>query len=310
LPCDDEEARIRDMIGRKTAMAIANAYTSKFSHYSSSSYSRTAETVYRDSLYDFLYENGYEAWFCNMAKHIFGIRALTEWVLKIHTGESLANATPNWSWDRRAALGQVYLKNLAKDFIVFYSTCTDSRSLKEYETPYEKLVRRLELDGYVFRDNDLFQVEADVLDVEAESGLLANLHNSLGLPDREQTFEFLNLAESHYVAGRWSDSVSNSRKFFEAILQQVAAKYASSAKGTTLSQQRLQRPVEIRKYLEAENLVERKEREAIDKIYGLLSHTGSHPYMAEKDQARLLRQISLIMTQFIILRLEGALKTP
>ncbi len=207
-------------------------------------------------------------------------------------------------------LGQVYLKNLAKDFIVFYNTCTHSWSLQQYKTSYEELVRRLELDGYVFRDNDLFQVEADVLDVEAESGLLASLHNSLGLSDREQTFEFLELAETHYVAGRWADCISNCRKFLEAILQQVADKHACSVKGTTLSQRTLQRPVEVRQYLEAEGLVERKEREAIDKIYGQLSHTGGHPYMAEKDQARLLRQISLTMTQFIMLRLEGALKAP
>ena len=55
-------------------------------------------------------------------------------------------------------------------------------------------------------------------------------------------------------------------------------------------------------------LIEKKEREAIDKVYGLLSHTGGHPYMAEGDQARLLRQLSLVLTQFALLRLEGALK--
>lgn len=31
--------------------------------------------------------------------------------------------------------------------------------------------------------------------------------------------------------------------------------------------------------------------------------------MAEKDQARLLRQISLTLTQFVMLQLEGALQT-
>lgn len=64
----------------------------------------------------------------------------------------------------------------------------------------------------------------------------------------------------------------------------------------------------MRTFLEKEALLEKKERETIDKIYGLLSHTGSHPYMAEKDQARLLRQMSLTLIQFVLLRLEGFIK--
>jgi len=39
-----------------------------------------------------------------------------------------------------------------------------------------------------------------------------------------------------------------------------------------------------------------------------LSETGAHPYMAESDQARLLRQLSLTLSQFVLLRLEAALK--
>lgn len=150
-------------------------------------------------------------------------------------------------------------------------------------------------------------MEPDVLNVEEEIGLLETLYKSLGLSDKETTFEFFNLCEEHYIAGKWSDSIANSRKFFESILQQVAIRY-SAVSGAPLNSRALERPVEIRSFLENEGLLEKKEREAVDKIYGLLSHTGSHPYMAEKDQARLLRQISLTITQFIMLRLEGALK--
>ncbi|MHC4389295.1 MAG: hypothetical protein ACYSX1_11920, partial [Planctomycetota bacterium] len=110
------------------------------------------------------------------------------------------------------------------------------------------------------------------------------------------------------VGGRWSDCIGNARKFFEAILQQVASKHSTAIKGSALKASTLQRPVAVRTYLETEGLLEKKEREAVDKIYGLLSHTGGHPYMAEKDQARLLRQICLTVTQFIMLRLEGALQ--
>ena len=63
----------------------------------------------------------------------------------------------------------------------------------------------------------------------------------------------------------------------------------------------------MRQYLERQGIFERKERESIDKLYGLLSETGAHPYMAESDQARLLRQLSLTLSQFVLLRLEAAL---
>ena len=300
------------MISRRAAMAIANAYTNKFSYKphprSLSSSSGSVEKVYRESFYDYLYEHDYEAWFCNMLKGIITIRRLKEWLLQIHTGESFASATPNWTWDKRMELGQVYLKNLARDFIVWYQGQTDY-SIEIYKASYEEIIRRLEIDGYVFQNGELRQTEIEVLDVEAETGLLESLHSKLGLSDRQQTFEFLKLAEDHYIAGRWSDCIGNARKFFEAVLQQVANKHSLETKGVAIAASTLERPVAVRDYLENETLLEKKEREAVDKIYGLLSHTGGHPYMAEQDQARLLRQICLTMTQFIMLRLEGALVT-
>lgn len=298
------------MISRRTAMAIADAYTTLFSHRSTPSYGRpTVEKVYRDTLYDFLYEREYEPWFCNMVRTLMSIRALKDWLLRIHTGESFLAAIPNWPWDKRQALGQVYLKNLAREFIIWFCAQTDIFVVRGYRELHDEIVRRLEMDGYIFRDDDLYQTEVEVLDVEAETGLLGNLHQTLGLSDKQQTFEFLKLAEDHYVAGRWPDCIGNARKFFESILQQVAAKHAIAIKGTTLGATTLERPAAVREYLENENLLEKKEREAVDKIYSLLSHTGAHPYMAEKDQARLLRQICLTVTQFIMLRLEGSLKS-
>jgi hypothetical protein len=44
-------------------------------------------------------------------------------------------------------------------------------------------------------------------------------------------------------------------------------------------------------------------------VYGLLSHTGAHPYMAENDQARLLRHLALLFAHFAMLRLQGKLSS-
>lgn len=296
------------MISRKTAMAVAKAYTSKFSYSSTSSNGRIKSQIAKDSLYDFLFEREYQAWFCNASQKSLTIRGLKEWFLRIHTGETLTQGTKNWSWEQRERLGQQYLRNLARDFIIFYKEeCQDSWSIKKYSSYYDELQRRLEIDGYIFRDGELYQSESDILDIEKEMGLLSKLYSLLSLPDKSTTFQFFDLAEQHYVEGRWSDCIANSRKFLEAILQKIAVRLAE-IKNITISHKDLERPVKMRDFLEEEALLEKKERETIDKIYGLLSHTGSHPYMAEKDQARLLRQISLTLIQFVLLRLEGFIK--
>jgi hypothetical protein len=287
--------------------------------------------IFTEKLYDFLYEHDYEAWFCNIAKYLSGFKQLKEFILGLHTGESIEKTTRNWSLDEQKKLGQRYLKNLARDFMVWFHEGEEKRHssirssaigtvLAGFESSYtskissefcrdvhDEMARRLEIDGYVFRDNELYKSEAEVLDVEEETGLLQKLYSNVSLSDQQITFQFLKLAEEHYIAGRWSDCISNARKFFESVLQKVADKY-SITKGESLNSATLQKPVAVREYLETANLIEKKEREAIDKIYALLSHTGGHPYMAEEDQARLLRQICLIVTQFVMLRLEGYLK--
>ncbi|AXQ27352.1 hypothetical protein D0B54_01005 [Solimonas sp. K1W22B-7] len=147
----------------------------------------------------------------------------------------------------------------------------------------------------------------DVLDVDQEKGLLARLYEALALGKKQDAFEFLALSERHYIESRWSDCIANCRKFLELTLQEGALAL-SLAKQKNFPPESVERPVEVRQFLEREGLIEKKERESLDKIYGLLSHTGSHPYMAEKDQARLLRQLSMTLSQFVLLRLEGALR--
>ncbi len=297
------------MISRKTAMVIAEAYTDKFSDRSTSRLGGTTSRIYKEALYDFLFEREYAAWLCNSSKKSSTIRGLKEWFLRLHTGETLTQVAKDWPWKQREKLGQQYLRNLARDFIVYYEEeCTDNWLAKEYGEHYEELKRRLEIDGYIFRDGDLYQSEADILDVEQEKSLIEKLHSLLGLPDRISTFKFFELSEEHYIEGRWSDSIANSRKFFEAILQQVATSLAE-VKNKKISSKKLEKPFEVRNFLEEEGILEKREKEVIDKIYSLLSHTGSHPYMAEKDQARRLRQISLSMAQFVMLRLEGLNKS-
>jgi len=90
-------------------------------------------------------------------------------------------------------------------------------------------------------------------------------------------------------------------------MREVAAAHSLRYKEGPLSRRKYDRASEVREYLEREGMLETKEKKAIASIYGLLSDTGSHPYIAQNDQARLLRQLALILSQFVMLRFQGRL---
>jgi hypothetical protein len=123
----------------------------------------------------------------------------------------------------------------------------------------------------------------------------------------ERAIHCLKLSEEHWLNGKWDDCISNARRFLEATMQEVAAAHCLRAKQAKLSEETYSRPVRVREYLESEGLLERQEMSAIKETYGFLSGTGSHPYIAAKDQARLLRQIALLYAQFVMLRFQGSL---
>lgn len=309
------------MISRRTALVIAEVYALAFS----SSYrhrvgSRDPKTMYRietDELYDFLFSCGYSAWLCNKAKttqnnaekRSDAARQLKEFIMKLHTGETQYQVTTNWTPAQREKLGQQHLQNLAKDILDKWYKDWQARvgTRTSIENEVKQLLAHLELDGYVYQDSRLLVPESDVLDVAEESEILHALFASLKLKNGETAFHHLQLSEEHYLGKRWDDSISNSRKFLECVLQEVAACHGIQVNKSVLPESILSKPVRVREYLEKEGLLETKEKEVVASVYGLLSETGGHPYMARNDQARLLRHLSLTLTQFAMLRLQGSL---
>lgn len=295
------------MISRKSALLISELYSDTFTRKIPNS---DIPRLKKESIYDFAFERDYESWFCNLIRTPTYRREFQELLMRLHTGESVQGVTTDWSWEKRKSLGQSYLQYLAKDFLNFCLDQPDDWSKRHYGEKYERLLRQLELDGYILRNGDLLFSESDVLNVREEQGILHHLYSKLNLPDSEIGFNFLELSEEHYRESRWADCIANSRKFLELALQNIAYSYSINFLNIPLAKNTLERPVLIREFLMDQKLLEKKEKEALDKIYGLLSHTGSHPYMAEKDQARLLRQLSLTFSQFVLLRYEGRCAKP
>jgi hypothetical protein len=277
----------------------------------------TSKSVMRASplrLYDFLYGNDYEAYLMNIAKAIHraeGRRGIEEFILGLHTGETIAQVTPDWEWSRREKLGNEVLLNLAEDILRYMETALRSQRYSSGDGMHEQrneLVRNLELDGFIYRESRLLFTEAAVLDTEEEEGLLQQLMDELNLPDQATPRHHLAKTAEHYTAGRWDDCISNARKVLESVLMQVAQVHSLKIHKTSFDPQKAQRPVDVREYLQREGLLEEKEKKAVAEIYGLLSNTGGHPYIAEKDQARLMRHLALTRTQFALLRLQGSLQ--
>jgi len=294
------------MISRKSAAGIAAAYYKLFTSSGRYSSGQRYTSVQSRQIYDFLYENEYRAWFCNQPSKFHEGSQLDKWLKRIHTGESLYEATSNCTWEQRQALGQELLRNMARDFHRWYLK-QDSFYLGEYQNVHDNLLRQLELDGYVFRGNDLVEDEAEPIDTVEETGLLASIHSSLGLTSRDSIFQFLTVAEDHYREGRWRDCITNCRNFHEMILRQVVIRHAG-VKGTPVKPNDVERAAWVRDYLKKGGLIDEDEHDALRNVYGMLSDKGPHPTsMAEKDHARLLRNLSLVMTQFVMLRLGAVL---
>lgn len=293
------------MISRKSTLLLAESYVGDF---------QTLEEGFWvlkiHDLYDFLFENGFEAWFLNCVGALskYNIRGMKELFMKLHTGESTVVATPKWSWEDRQRLGQRYLKDLSETMIKKYENKPPSRFV-DVQGKVKALKSQLELDGYIYKDGILLRSESSVIDEKSEQSYLEHLLERASLPDKETVLHHVALAEDHFLNARWDDSISNSRKFLESILRQVANGINLKKYTNNLDEQMLNRAAQVRDFLEKEKLIETKEKEAIAKVYGLLSDTGSHPYIAEKDQARLMWHLSLTFCQFVLLRYEGFLKT-
>jgi len=296
------------MISRRTSRVIAEVYEKLFHEYHSGGNGSSYWTLDTDKIYDFLFDNDYSAWLCNLAKDTwesYSTRKFKEFIMRLHTGESIVSATKDWTWKQRELLGQENLHNLAKDVLNFWSDMQDGSDKKYSTNDISFLTRNLELDGYSYKDRRLLVSEADVLDTQEETGVLDAIFTRLNLNNKETAFHHLKLSEEHYLASKWDDSISNSRKFLEAVLQEVAYSHYTPLNKIPLPDELYSRPVKVREYLERQGLLETKEKEALASVYGLLSDTGSHPYIAQNEQARLLRHLAFTFAQFVMLRFEG-----
>jgi len=263
---------------------------------------------YQPPFYYFLYEREYPIAILNMAKNLGQAynASIKEFVMGIHTGESLRQDMRPSTLEDRQAQGQVLLVRLAQDILVWADS---EESLWYRSEPADAFISalraHLELDGYMLRNGQLVALEPNVLDEEEELGLLGTLARECKLRNLDVLQHHLDLADIHYRDSKWDDCIANSRKYMECVLREVADSHCWSSTGSGLDKNIYDYPVKVRIYLETQRLLSEEEVNAFRYVYGLLSDTGGHPYIAERDQARLARNLALSLSQFILLRHRG-----
>lgn len=262
-----------------------------------------------DELYDFLYEHEYPTWFLILVKKISiynNKRALKEFIMCLHTGESLSEVLRKWTRDQIENEGQQLLRRLCQDIVAWYeSPSIDHYKKDDVAELIPTLVAELELDGYIHKKGKLYYSEANVLDEGEEEGILDGLILDTSLENKDVMDHCLALSEADYLEQKWDDSIGNSRKFLESVLKEIADKYEFNNKSNHLDESIYDRAVKVRIYLTNNNLLTPDEVTAFEHVYGLLSETGSHPNIAENDQASLARNLALTLAQFILLRYKG-----
>jgi hypothetical protein len=160
----------------------------------------------------------------------------------------------------------------------------------------DELQRSLELDGYEYDGTRLRRPDS-VVDAAGEAGYLEALYMSLGLGDADVTFHFLRGADGDYLAGKYENAIGNSRQFLENTLIQIAI---AAGGANELGPKR--EAVRVREVLADKGILDTAEKEFFAKAYGMLSNRGSHPRIAERDEALFWHKQALILTQFALLR--------
>lgn len=309
------------MISRRSILLLGTVYADQFAGD-------------REQIYEFLYERNYHPQLCEKAQTYKDLTALKRFIVDLANGQVLKH--PDESVQHKTL--QDTLLKLAEDILVYMAPAMEawrkyksmppattnaprptnttnlfsggsaipSDYMLERERP-EELQISLELDGYQFNGTRLLVYEVDVINTVQETGILHQLYRQVGLDESETAFHFLSLSDEHFIAKHWSDLIHQGRNFLEFTMAQAAKKWAAHR---GIATPRLDKPVEVRAYLQTNDVLSDREREMLNVLYGLLSNTGGHPYIAANDEARLCMNMVLTYTQFILMRLNGKLKEP
>jgi len=307
------------MISRRSTKRLADLCLRTFRNRQSST--TTPYWIPSDPVYDFLFERDFDLAFCNAANHTAynGMCSFEEFILRLHTGESVSSfkSAPLSA----ASEGQGYLRQLSQQMLLPAPTMRPAgmsqqtydaltrESVRAIEECRQTLVRSLELDGYVLRNGRLLHLESAIVDIDKQHGVLVEIAREVALANVDVLEHHFDASEEHFTEGRWDDCIAQARKFMECCHREGAVRWSQHFLSKPLEAHVYERAQEAYSFLRKHGLLSQEEFDVVRETYSFLSAAGGHPYIANNDQARMLRQVALIYAECVLLRLKGRLPT-
>ena len=204
------------MISRKTVLLIANIVSNSFVHEVRESYNsgrnyKYVQRVNADVLRDFLFEYGVRGYSIEkICKSYDSKQNLKENIMNMHTGVFYNKV----NYSNYQGRGQEDLKAITTGI---FDKKIQSESL-------ETLENYLRVDGYIFENGKLYEINTDV---NEKASIIKTKFNRLNLGQQEEFQKFYNDMNEHFENSKWEDSIHNSRKLYEIVLMECAKYYSS-----------------------------------------------------------------------------------
>lgn len=280
------------MISRKTGLLIANIVSNNFVHEVRESYNsvrnyKYVQRVKADVLRDFLFEYGVRGYSIEkICKSYDSKQDLKENIMNMHTGVFYNRV----NYSNYQGRGQEDLKAITTGI---FDKKIQSESL-------ETLENYLRVDGYIFENGKLYEINTDV---DEKASIIKTKFNRLNLGQQEEFQKFYNDMNEHFENSKWEDSIHNSRKLYEIVLMECAKYYSHNIiKDNAITGN--EKPVQVREYLDKKNYFSEDESNIIRYYYKYISNIASHPKIALQEQADFSRVISVNTMLYALNRLE------
>ena len=205
-------------------------------------------------------------------------------------GQPVPNATD-------VAMGQQLLKTFAE--VAPRRGLSLPDRVPDAKNAANELLASLEIDGYEFVSGRLVPATLKGVSLQAEENHLIHLIRTIGPPNLEAILHHHDQADETFVNGNWGSASSETRNFFIAVLRGLRDVATSTGGIKAFADGNDKNLIEDFKTI---GLLTDEEKEAILKLWVLLSYSGPHVGIHDQERARLTRLLVLGLVQLLWLK--------
>jgi len=162
-----------------------------------------------------------------------------------------------------------------------------------------ELIRSLQIDGYELLAGRIAPASFKGMKLNQEDDFLICLISGLQPANLEVIRHHHHEAEETFVNGNWGATSNETRNFFVAVLRGL--REIATSRGRLAALQFGTDRSLIQNYVTL-GIITEEEKEAVSKLWVLLSYSGPHVGIQPQDRARLTRLLVLGITQWLCLK--------